>query len=185
MTAKTDSVAAYVREHVHWECPLGDNEKRQPGLAIQRIERAFLLLSDEVLDLFLSGDRMLFVRIESDAPLPLGMAMRSNGPTDARTYSIVVREEHLSWPEDLFIGAFLRELGHVVASRPPEAEWPQSRAERARYKEHLELKADAMVWQWRLKHYSMIHLTATYPEHWVEKIVEDIERMLREGNQGT
>ncbi len=183
--AKTDSVATYVREHVCWDCSLADNGRGRPALAMRLIEKAFLLLSDEILDLFLTGDRMLFVRIEPDEPLPLGMATRSNGPTDARTYSIVVREEHLSWSEALFIGAFLRELGHVVASRPPEAEWPQARAERARYKEHLELKADAMVWQWGLKHYSMIHLTATYPEHWVEKIVGDIERMLRERNQRT
>ncbi len=181
MTAKNQAVARYVREHVQSDGAPRDD--RLYNIALQRFEKAFLLLPEEVLDLFLTGARVLSVRIAPDAGLPVGMATRSNGPADARTYSIVVREEHLSWSEDLLIGAFLRELGHVVACRPPETEWPQSRGERARYKEHLELRADAMVWRWGLRHYSIIHLTATYPEHWATKIVEDIGKMLRERNE--
>jgi hypothetical protein len=176
MATKTDSVVKYVLEHVESDSvSLEDNLYR---VALQRFEKAFLLLPEEILDLFLTGARVLSVRIAPDASLPLGMATGSNGPPDARTYSIVVREEHFGWPADHFIGAFLRELGHVVERRPPETEWPQSRGERARYKEHLELRADAMVWRWGLRHYSMIHLAATYPEHWVTKIVEEIGRML-------
>ncbi len=181
MKTKTNHVATYVREHVQWDRVSGG--RRLLVQAVKRFEKAFLLLPEEVLELFLAGDRVLSVTVEPDEPLPLAMATRSKGPADARAYSIVVREEHLNWPEDLFIGAFLRELGHAAASRPPEAEWPQSRGERARHKEHLELRADAMVWRWGLKHYSMIHLTATYPEHWVAKIVEEIEKMLLEENE--
>jgi hypothetical protein len=183
MTEKDRSVATYVREHLQWD--RFPNKAKLYPLSVKRFEKAFLLLPEEVLDLFLTGARGLSVRITPDAELPLGMATRSQGPADAREYSIVVREEHLSWPKDLFIGAFLRELGHVVARRPPETEWPQSRGERARYKEHLELRADAMVWRWGLRHYSMIHLAATYPEHWVTKIVEEIEKLLLEGDQIT
>jgi len=156
--------------------------KKSPSYAktLKRLERAFLLLPPGAADLFLSGSRELIVMIRPDPGFPLGMATRSEGAADARRYSIVVYEEHLSWPEDLFIASFLRELGHVVAERPPEEEWPQARAERARHKAVLECRADAMVWKWGLRHYSMRHLTHTYPKHWVDEIVADIEKMLRE-----
>jgi hypothetical protein len=148
--------------------------------AAERFEKALSLLPEDVLKIFLAGARNLTVVIMPDAGLPLGMSTRSQGPPEARTYRIMLYEEQQEWSEDLFLGAFLRELGHVVAERPPEVEWPKSRGDRARYKERLEYVADAMVWRWGLRHYSMRHLTATYPKHWVEKIVVEIGKILLE-----
>jgi hypothetical protein len=110
--------------------------------------------------------------------LPLGMRTSSEGPPEARTYTIMVFREHEEWSENHFLGAFLRELGHVVAERPPESEWPTPRGERSRFREKLEYRADAMVWRWGLRHYSMSHLTATYQPHWVDRIVEEIGKIL-------
>jgi len=177
---EADSVASFVRDHVKARNTRSGSTVRSETL--DRIEKAFSLLPDEVLDLFLSGVRSMMVIIAPDQSIPYGMSTASQGPSRAREYTITIHEENQGWPEDLFIGAFLRELGHVVAQRPPESEWPQSRGDRARYKERLESVADAMVWRWGLRHYSIRHLTATYPEHWVERIVEEIEKMLLEEN---
>ena len=115
-----------------------------------------------------------------DPGLPLGMKTRTTGSASDRRYTIVVYHEHLSLAEDLFIGSFLRELGHVVAQLPPESEWPENRGDRARFKEHAENRADAMVWRWGLRHYSVRHLFATYPSHRAELILEAIGKTLLE-----
>lgn len=172
------SLAQYVRDHVEFRT--GETKHGTRSETLGRIGKAFGLLPEEVIDLFLSGSRSLAVLIVPDTGLPYGMSTASRGPADARVYTITVHEENQGWPEDLFLGAFLRELGHVVALRPPETEWPQSRGDRARYKERLEYIADAMVWRWGLRHYSIRHLTATYPEHWVERIVVEIGKILSE-----
>ena len=152
-----------------------------PRETIARFRNAFILLPSETADLFLSGSIDLTVMIETDPALPLGMRTTCEGPPYSRRYMIVVYEEHLQWAEDLFIGSFLRELAHAVAGQPPEDEWPTSRSERARFKEMLEHQADAVVWKWGLKEYSMRHITATYPAHRVEIIVAEIERIVKEG----
>jgi hypothetical protein len=138
------------------------------------------------LNLFLSESRHLTVTVMADTALPLGMATRPEGSPGKRRYTIVSYLEHAAWPEDRFIGAFLRELGHVVGQRPREDEWPVARGDRARFKEKLEHRADALVWRWGLRHYSMSYLVATFPEHWVERIVVEIERTLLEdsGDKG-
>lgn len=181
MSQQSEAVAKYVRHHVRPGRPDGD--KKVASATAKRFEKAFSLLPEDVLGLFLSGARNLTVVIVPDVGLPLGMSTRSQGPPDARTYRIMLYEEQQEWAEDLFLGAFLRELGHVVAQRPPEPEWPKSRGDRARYKERIEYMADAMVWRWGLRHYSMRHLTATYPQHWVEKIVVEIGKLLLEENE--
>jgi len=178
MTRKTDAVANYVREHV--QIDLSRNKSGSSSVALERFEKIFSILPEEVLDLFLSEARSLTVRVMPDPSLPLGMQTRTEGPVGRRKYTIVVYTEHFEWPEDLFIGAFLRELGHVVSQRPPESEWPTSRGDRARYKENLECRADATVWRWGLRHYNVRYLAATYPEHWVERIIEQIGKMLLE-----
>jgi hypothetical protein len=178
MTGKTDAVANYVREHVQIE--RSRNESSTSPVSLERFEKILSILPEEVLDLFLSEARSLVVRVMPDPSLPLGMQTRTEGPVGRRKYIIVVYTEHFQWPEDLFIGAFLRELGHVVAQRPPESEWPTSRGDRARFKEKLECRADATVWRWGLRHYNMRYLSATYPEHWVETIIEQIGKMLLE-----
>jgi hypothetical protein len=181
MSQQSEAVAKYVRDHVRPGRP--DRDRKVASATAKRFEKAFSLLPEDVLGLFLSGARNLTVVIVPDVGLPLGMSTRSQGPPDARTYRIMIYEEQQEWAEDLFLGAFLRELGHVVAQRPPEDEWPKSRGDRARYKERIECIADSMVWKWGLRHYSMRHLTATYPQHWVEKIVVEIGKLLLEENE--
>jgi hypothetical protein len=178
MNQKTDAVAKYVREHVQIERSRKD---RGPSpVPTDRFEKTFSILPEEVLDLFLTSARSLSVKVMPDPSLPLGMQTRTEGSVGRRKYTIVVYREHFQWPEDLFIGAFLRELGHVVAERPPETEWPTSRGDRSRFREKLECRADAMVWRWGLRHYNIRFLTATYPEHWVKTIIEQIGKMLLE-----
>jgi hypothetical protein len=178
MSQQSEAVTKYIRDHVR-SGRVGKKGKVPSSIA-GRFEKAFSLLPEDVLGLFLTGARNLSVVIMPDAGLPLGMSTKSQGPADDRTYRIMLYEEQQEWPEDLFLGAFLRELGHVVAERPPEDDWPKSRGDRARYKERLEYVADAMVWRWGLRHYSMRHLTATYPQHWVERIVMEIGKILLE-----
>jgi hypothetical protein len=178
MTQKTDAVAEYVREHVQIE--RSRNDKVSSPVSTDRFEKIFSILPEEVLDLFLTGARSLSVKVMPDPSLPLGMQTRTEGSVGHRQYIIVVYREHFQWPQDLFIGAFLRELGHVAAERPPETEWPTSRGDRSRFREKLECRADAMVWRWGLRHYNIRFLTATYPEHWVETIIEQIGKMLLE-----
>ena len=173
------AIKLYFINHVQW------NERIAPSLlherTMNRFEKALALLPLEAGDRFLSGDVNLSLLVAPDPGLPLGMRTKSEGPPDSRRCVIVVYEEHEGWPEDLFIAAFLRELAHVVAGSPPEAEWPTSRSDRSRYKEMLECRADALVWQWGLRHYSMVHLKATYPAHRLDTIIADIEKTLREG----
>jgi hypothetical protein len=154
--------------------------KTQEELTFERLVKVFGLLPPDVAELFLTGKRVLTIRVLPDLQIPFGMRTEPSGKIYERNYTITIFNEHQSLPDDLFVGSVLRELGHVVAQRPPENEWPISRGERARFKEHLEHFADAMVWRWGLKHYSMRYLTATYPEHWVERIVKEISIILVE-----
>jgi hypothetical protein len=177
---QTDILVKYVRDHV--TARNTQSAPRVPLETLRRLEKAFSLLPEDVLKSFLSGERTLMVVIVPNLTIPYGMNTASHGSSKTKKYSITIYEENQDWPEDLFIGAFLRELGHVAAQRPPESEWPQSRGDRARYKEKLEYIADAMVWRWGLRHYSMRHLTATYPEHWVERIVTEIGKLIAQEN---
>ncbi|MCX5873834.1 MAG: hypothetical protein NTY51_11475 [Deltaproteobacteria bacterium] len=148
-----------------------------------RMARAFDSLPSDVLSLFLDGSRNLEIRVIPDPKLPFGMKTRSAVSSRALIYTLTVCDEAQDWSEDHFLGSFFRELGHVVAMLPPEDEWPLDRGERARFREHAECKADAMVWRWGLRHYDTIFLSATYPSHWVDKIVNDISLMLLSNNQ--
>lgn len=178
MTEHTQEIAAFVKQTLHASRKDIPDETRR--LTVSRLEKVLSVLPDEIRDLFLSGSRNLTIRVLPDTGLPIGMKTSSYDRFQKRHYEIVIRTEHVHLPEDLFIGSVLRELGHVAAEVPPEDEWPASRGDRSRFKEKLECRADAMVWRWGLRHYSMRHLTATYPEHWVERIVEDIGKMLLE-----
>jgi hypothetical protein len=180
MSLTAEAIARYVRKHVFMKSS-PDQTALFPQTAA-RFEKAFSLLPEETLELFLSDSRSLTVEIMPDPGLPLGMKTQTTGPASQRRYIIVVYHEHLTWPEDLFVAAFLREIGHVAAKRPPEAEWPTERGARARFKERLENRADAMVWRWGLRHYSMRHIAATYPEHRVEQIVQEIGKVFLEEN---
>ena len=152
----------------------GVRDPKVKKIVANRYEKALSLLPEEAVALFLLHKRELRVIVMPDPRLPVGMSTRTDGPPSGRRYTIFLYEEHTRWPEDHFLGALLRELGHVVAKRPPEAEWPEARGERARFKEMLECRADAMVWRWGLKHYNMSYLVATFPQHWVERIVKQI-----------
>lgn len=171
-----NAISSYVKHNLQCDDTFRDSKKRE--LILTRVEKAFSFLPEDVLDLFLSGFRPLAMVIVPDTGLPLGMSTRSEGPASDRKYTVVLYPEHHEWAEDRFIGGFLRELAHVVAQRPPEDEWPHSRGDRARYKEQLECRADTMVWRWGLRHYCMAYLAATYPQHWVERIVDQIGKML-------
>ena len=175
---QNNPIAQYVKRIVHLETEFADRDSE--SLLYERLEKSFSLLPEEVLGLFLQGSRALVVEVMADPQLPLGMVTKSKGPARKRQYVVVTYPEHANWTENRFIGAFLRELGHVVAQRAPEDEWPVSRGDRARFKERLEYLADAMVWRWGLRHYSMSFLSATYPPHWVERIVVEIGKTLLE-----
>lgn len=178
MTSRKRSRDEYVRDVVRFA---GVAPKSSLcATMLERFQKAFSLIPDEVADLFLARSLHLGVTVMPDTAFPLGMSTRSEGPSGRRRYSIVSYQEHGEWPEDRFIGAFLRELAHVAAQRPPEEEWPLPRAERARFKERLEHRADAMVWRWGLRHYSMSYITATFPAHWVEPILAGIEKAMLE-----
>lgn len=145
---------------------------------IARLAKTLQLLPDTELELFLSGKRSLSIEIIPDPRLPFGMKTRSSGELSSRKYRIFICEECSEWPENRFFGALLRELGHVVVELPPEEEWPIVRGDRARFKESAELLADCLVWKWGLRHYGMTYLVETYPAHWVDRIVSDIENMI-------
>jgi len=172
------SLDEYVHHMVQFESRVADRRTREA--MVKRFVKAVSVLPEEIQDLFLSGSRHLTVTVLGDTFVPLGMATRTEGPPKKRHYTIVAYLEHHAWPEDRFIGAFLRELAHVVALRPPEEDWPSARADRARFKERMELRADALVWRWGLRHYSMSYLVATFPQHWVERIVDQIGKTLLE-----
>lgn len=172
------AIANYVKGIVSFQARAVDRNAR--SIFHERIEKSFSLLPDEILRLFLKGSRKLVVVVMSDPQVPLGMATKSEGRAKKRKYSLLTYAEHASWPEDRFIGAFLRELAHAVAEQPPKDEWPALRGDRARFKENLEHRADAMVWRWGLRHYSMSFLAATYPPHWVERIIVEIGNVLQE-----
>lgn len=176
MTDRREAIAGFVKKNARFATGLKHADRK--AVTCARFERAFSLLPEEVLELFLSGERNLTVVVTTDSTFPMGMATSTEYQAGRRRYSIVVYDEHQNWAEDHFLGAFLRELGHVAAERPPEDEWPVGRGDRSRYKEKLECRADAMVWSWGLRHYSMSHLNATYPPHWVDRIVQDISQML-------
>jgi hypothetical protein len=170
------NLSEYVKNHVKFKV-LFDAQRKSETLS--RIEKTFDLLPEEILELFLLRARDLVITVEPDLEIPFGMRTKAEGPSADRHYEITTFNEQLDWPEDLFIGALLRELGHVAAERPPESEWPQSRGDRARFKEHLEYVADATVWSWGLRHYSIRHINATYPAHWAEKIIEEVEKLVK------
>lgn len=157
--------------------------KARKDITKSRIARAFGSLPSDVLNLFLDGSRNLEIRVIPDPKLPFGMRTRTIVSSQSAIYVLTICDEAQDWPEDHFLGAFFRELGHVVAMLPPEDKWPLDRGERARFREHAECKADAMVWRWGLRHYDIIFLSATYPSHWVDKIVNDISLMLLSNNQ--
>jgi hypothetical protein len=175
------AISVYIKQTLSSDVPFQDPAVM--AVIVARIEKAFSCLPEDVLNLFLLGNRILAVVVAPDTGLPLGMTTKTSGQGPSESYGVVVRPEHKDWPEDRFIGAFLRELGHVVSRRPPEDEWPQTRGERSRYKEQLECRADTMVWRWGLRHYSMAYLAATYPAHWVDRIVDQISKMLLDDYQ--
>lgn len=178
MPNKNDAVVRYVRSHVKMG-PHGGNSRLSDAV-VKRFTRILRLLPARTLEVLLSGTRSLSVLILPTPGAPMVMKTRCYGPPYAREYSLVLYEEHLGFPEDHFIGAVLRELGHVVGGIPPEEEWPPTRSDRAQFKERLETLADALVWQWGLKRYSLAYLTNTFPPHWAERIVGDIERVVAE-----
>jgi len=178
MTENTDNVSKYVKGILRFQS-LGRNKEARSETAL-RIEKAFSLMPRDVLELFLSGERALQITVGPDTGFPLGMRTKTQGPPDDRKYAISMQEEEVAWPEERFLGSFLRELGHVVAQRPPESEWPEARGDRSRFRERLEAIADAMVWRWGLRHYNMSHLAATYPAHRLEMIITQIGEILEE-----
>jgi len=180
MTERDAAIEKYVKQILRFDWTTTSTGTR--SIIRNRLHKALSILPEEMLDLFLTGERSLKIMVARDPGFPLGMKTSTQGAEPNRQYTVTIYEEHAHWSEDTFIGALLRELAHVVASRPPESEWPASRGDRARYKEMLECRADAMVWQWGLRHYSMAHLSATYPQHWVDKILQDISKMLLQGH---
>ncbi|MDD3472826.1 MAG: hypothetical protein PHS86_08595 [Syntrophaceae bacterium] len=143
-----------------------------------KVFKAMSSLPEEFQQLFLGGNRNILFKIVSDPKLPFGMKTVSSGSGRSRIYNVLICEECAEWPENRFLGAILREVGHVIAEIPPEEEWPTIRGQRARFKEFLELQADCRLWRWGLRHYDMAYLVATFPSHWVDRIVADIQKLL-------
>lgn len=173
---KQHRVLRYVRDSVH----VGEGDgARAPESSLERLTEVFVLLPPETLELFLSGQRSLCIKIFPTPRAAMGLRTTCTGPPSAREYTIILYQEHFDLPRDHFIGAVLRELGHVVANMPPEHEWPVERSDRAEFRENLETRADALVWQWGLKEYSLAYLHGTFPPHWVERIVKDIQQLMK------
>ncbi len=178
MEPREKEIHSYVQAHLQFDAVIGDNEK---AFFTKRLEKSFSVLPHTILEMFLLDQRRITIKITQDTGFPLGMHTTPRGNAAARSYDIVMLREHQNWSEDRFIGGFLRELGHVVRQKPPESEWPSARGDRARFKEQLEDAADTAVWRWGLRHYSMAYLQATFPQHWVERIVERVSEMMLEG----
>lgn len=181
MTKNSERIVKYLNFRVDFGETKSKGSKRETTLS--RMATAFDSLPEDVLDIFLKESRDLQIRLIPDPSLPFGMKTRSENLSGRLTYILTICDEAQEWPEDHFIGCFLRELGHVVAKLPPECDWPTERGERARFREFAECRADTMVWRWGLRHYDIVYLTATYPSHWVDKIVNDISLMLISDNQ--
>lgn len=173
-------IKAYTSTHIELGAPLRPSQLHPETPS--KLAKAISLLPSDASELILSERRKLTFLILPDAALPFGMSTRSQGPKQDRRYTIVMYNEHQDLPEDLFIGSILRELAHVIAKRPPEEEWPTHKGDRARFKEHLESRADALVWKWGLRHYSIRHITATYPQHRANEIIESIGNALLEND---
>ncbi len=176
MAESSDRISEYLNLRMDFGEVKSSNPRKETTKS--RVNKAFESLPRDVLDLFLKGARNLQIKIIPDPILPFGMKTRSESYLGELIYTLTVCDETQDWQEDHFLGSFLRELGHVVAMLPPECEWPTDRGARARFRELAECKADAMVWKWGLRHYDIIYLSATYPSHWVDKIVNDISLML-------
>ena len=175
MTEPNDRISEYLNLRIDFG-GIASGPRRETTRS--RIAKAFESLPGEIVDLLLNGTRNLQIKLIPDPILPFGMKTRTESYLGRLIYSITICDEAQHWEEDRFLGSFLRELGHVVAMLPPESEWPTDRGERARFRELVECKADALVWKWGLRHYDIIYLGATYPSHWVDKIVNDISLML-------
>ncbi len=143
-----------------------------------RIAMALKLLPDDERDTFVSGRRKLSVEIVREPKIPFGMKTRSTTGIENREYTIFVCEECGEWEQNRFLGALFHEFGHIISEIPPEEEWPITRGDRARFKEYRELLADCVVWKWGLRHYDVSYLIATFPPHWVDRIITDIEKLM-------
>lgn len=176
MSERSERMMKYVHSTVATDQSLKNLEHTQRMQAL--LVKAMNLLPVHEQDMFLSGARTLSIEIIRDPKIPFGMKTRSSGSKESREYTISICRECVDWTENRFLGAILRELGHVVAGLSPEEEWPELRGDRARFKEHVELVADCMVWKWGLRHYNMSYLTETFQPHWVDRIVKDIELLL-------
>ncbi len=175
MTLLDKTITSYVNGRLHFKVNSPEDKKARTAAMI---EKTFALIPDEALDLFWSGHRDVAIEVLPDLRVPFGMSVGVFGSPAQRKYVITMYDEQQDLPADLFIGTLLRQLGHVAGKYPPEEDWPQSRGDRARFKEHLENLADATVWRWGLRHYSMRYLTATFQEHWVDRIVKDVSHIL-------
>ena len=83
-----------------------------------RLQKAFALLPSETQDVFLSGTIDLVVIVAPNPALPMGLHTTCQGLRDDRCYTIIMYEEHQDWSEEVFIGAFLRQLAHLFVGRP-------------------------------------------------------------------
>ncbi len=147
---------------------------------LPRREKAFALLPAAILEAFLSGAPGLTIGIARDSALPLGMQTTRIGEVGAGKFRILLYGEHQGLPEDQFIGAFLHQIGVVVALFEGALTEPAAGPQRSRFKEMLECEADVLVWQWGLAFYSLSHLNATYPAHVTDRIVADIKKRINE-----
>jgi hypothetical protein len=173
----SDHIAEFVRRTVNFEIEVDLDRKYS---TITKICKVFSLLPENDLALFIDGQRNLRINFKRNLQIPLGMSTSSAGVAGKRTYQIVAYDEQQDIPEDLFIGSLLRELALVVLEIPPISEWPPARGDKARYKERMEYMADATVWKWGLRHYSIRHITSTYPAHWADTIIKEISRIMVE-----
>ena len=176
MSKQPELIEKFVNSRLIVRKALAESQSSRETLT--RVVTAMKLLPDDEQELFLADRRKVSIEIVADPKLPFGMKTRSARSVESRHYTIFICEECTEWDENRFIGALLREFGHIVAEIPPEEEWPILRGDKARFKEHAELVADCMVWKWGLRHYDMSFLVSTFPPHWVDRIVTDIEKLI-------
>lgn len=164
-------------DHVHGILKIEGNVAA-PGLkerSADLISQVLSLAPQDVLKTLLESDRSLAIRLSQDSGLPMPMKTTCKRHKGTNQYTIYMQPHHADLSRNVFIGAFLREIAHVVLEIPPKEEWPSDRRQRAEMKEDLELKADALVWSWGLRHYDLAYIWATFPNHIAEQLISDIE----------
>ncbi len=163
----------HVRSILKIEGKISDQEIQEQIVGL--VTEVMKIAPEEVSRELLERERSLTIHVTQDSGLPMPMKTTCKRDKGVNRYTIAMQLHHVDLSRNVFVGAFLREIAHVVLEIPPEQEWPTDRRIRAEMKKDLELKADSQVWSWGLRHYDIAYIWATFPNHIAEQLISDIE----------